>query len=147
VKSRIEIGKSQIGKWWSGEGIRLLMMGLASAFLMTSGKTLSETAEIFASVAKQLMSGEQVVVSDEKAGDQKIRVKRIGSGRLRMVQFRLNGKMVEAIEQNPEKPSRWGQLARENHQVVQFMDADTHKYVAVSVDGKVREYAHMGEDY
>lgn len=89
-----------------------------------------------------MMAGDWVAVGDEKR-----RVKRIGRGRLRMVEFRWDGKMLEAIEQNPEKPSRWGQLARERHQVVQFMDAVTHKYVAVSVDGKVKEYAHLGEDY
>jgi hypothetical protein len=114
---------------------------------MTSGKKVSETAEIFASVARQLMSGERVVVSDEKAGEQELRVKRIGRGRLRMVEFRMKGRALEAIEQNPEKPSRWGQLARDKHQVVQFMDAETHKYVAVSVDGKVKQYANKGEDY
>jgi DNA-binding transcriptional ArsR family regulator len=43
-------------------------------------------------------------------------------------------------EQNREKPSRWGKLAREKHQVVQFRDVLTHKYVAVSVDGKITEY-------
>jgi hypothetical protein len=57
-----------------------------------------------------------------------------------MVQFPLNGRVFEAIEQNPEKPSRWGKLAREKHRVVQFRDVETHKYVAVSVDGEVREY-------
>ncbi len=88
------------------------------------------------------MSGETVAV-----GEQKIWVKRIGRGRLRMVEFRVKGRVLEAIEQNPEKPSRWGQLAREKHQVVQFMDAQTHKYVGVSVDGKVKEYANKGEDY
>jgi hypothetical protein len=108
---------------------------------------LSETAEIFASVAKQLMGGEQVVVSDGRGGEQRIRVRRIGRGRLRMVEFRWGGRLLEAIEQNPEKASRWAQLAREKHDVVQFMEAETHQYVAVSVDGKVREYARMGEDY
>jgi hypothetical protein len=86
-------------------------------------------------VAAQLMNGEEVLVED-----QKIKVRRVGSGRLRMVQFRLNGRVFEAIEQNPEKPSRWGKLAREKHQVVQFRDVETHKYVAVSVDGEVRGY-------
>jgi hypothetical protein len=101
---------------------------------------MTKTEEILSSVAAQLMSGEEVAV-----GDQKARVKRVGSGRLRMVQFRLNGKTLEAIEQNPEKPSHWGQLAREKHQVVQFRDVDTHRYVAVSVDGKVKEYADKGK--
>jgi hypothetical protein len=95
------------------------------------------TAEqkVLQAVAMQLMNGEAVVLDD-----QKLRVKRVGSGRLRMVQFKLNGRMFEAIEQNRMKPSRWGQLAREKHQVVQFRDVVTHKYVAVAVDGEITEY-------
>jgi hypothetical protein len=103
---------------------------------------LAETEEILASVATQLMSGDVVTVDD-----QKMRVKRIGGGRLRMVQFRLNGRLIEAIEQNPEKSSRWAKLARERHQVVQFIDLETHNYVGVAVDGKAREYADKGKDY
>ena len=95
------------------------------------------TAEqkVLQSVAMQLMNGEEVALDE-----QKLRVKRVGSGRLRMVQFKLNGRMLEAIEQNRMKPSRWGQLARERHQVVQFRDVETHKYVAVAVDGEITEY-------
>jgi hypothetical protein len=95
------------------------------------------TAEqkVLQSVAMQLMNGEEVVLNG-----QKLLVKRVGSGRLRMVQFQLNGRMFEAIEQNRMKTSRWGQLAREKHQVVQFRDVVTHKYVAVAVDGEVKEY-------
>jgi hypothetical protein len=97
------------------------------------------TAEqkVLQSVAVQLMNGDAVVLEED---GQKLRVKRVGSGRLRMVQFQLNGRMFEAIEQNREKPSRWGKLARENHQVVQFRDVATHKYVAVAVDGEITEY-------
>jgi hypothetical protein len=97
--------------------------------------SLTELEKVLGSVAAQLMNGEEVIL-----GDQKIPVRRVGSGRLRMVQFRTNGRVLEAIEQNREKPSRWGKLAREKHQVVQFRDVETHKYVAVSVDGEVREY-------
>jgi hypothetical protein len=96
---------------------------------------LNNVDNILGSVAVQLMNGEEVLLED-----QKLRVRRVGSGRLRMVQFRLNGRTFEAIEQNREKPSRWGKLAREKHQVVQFRDVETHKYVAVSVDGEVQEY-------
>jgi len=81
------------------------------------------------------MNGEQVTLAD-----QKIRVRRVGRGRLRMVQFNMNGRVWEAIEQNREKPSRWGKLAREKHQVVQFRDVEAHKYVAVAVDGEVMQY-------
>jgi hypothetical protein len=95
-----------------------------------------EAQSVLESVAKQLMHGDEVILDD----DQKLPVKRVGSGRLRMVQFKLNGRIFEAIEQNPMRPSRWGQLAREKHQVVQFRDVATHKYVAVAVDGKITEY-------
>ena len=96
---------------------------------------LTDVEKVLSSVAAQLMNGEVVVLED-----QKIRVKRVGSGQLRMVQFKFNGRVMEAIEQNPEKPSRWGQMAREKHQVVQFRDLEAHQYVAVSVDGAVQEY-------
>jgi len=52
----------------------------------------------------------------------------------------MNGRKYQAIEQNADKPSRWGQLARDGHRVVQFRDVQTGKYVAVAVDGKVKEY-------
>jgi len=96
---------------------------------------MTEVEKTLGSVAAQLMNGDEVLL-----GDQKIRVRRVGSGRLRMVEFKFNGRVFEAIEQNREKPSRWGQLAREKHQVVQFRDLETHKYVAVAVDGVVQEY-------
>jgi hypothetical protein len=96
---------------------------------------LTELGKVLGSVAVQLMNGEQVAVDD-----QKVPVKRVGSGRLRMVHFHLNGRAFEAIEQNREKPSRWGKLAREKHQVVQFRDVEAHRYVAVAVDGEVWEY-------
>jgi hypothetical protein len=95
---------------------------------------VTEVETVLASVAAQLMNGEVVILED-----QTIQVRRVGRGRLRMVQFKMNGRVLEAIEQNKEKPSRWGKLARE-HQVVQFRDVEAHKYVAVSVDGEVREY-------
>jgi hypothetical protein len=96
---------------------------------------LTEVEKVLGSVAAQLMNGDVVLLEG-----QKIPVSRVGRGRLRMVQFRINGRAFEAIEQNREKPSRWGKLAREKHQVVQFRDVETHKYVAVSVDGEVQEY-------
>jgi len=97
---------------------------------------ITEEQKVLQSVAMQLMTGDEVVLDD----GQKLRVKRVGSGRLRMVEFRLGGRVFEAIEQNREKPSRWGKLAREKHQVVQFRDVATHRYVAVAVDGEITEY-------
>jgi hypothetical protein len=92
--------------------------------------------EMMKSVAEQMMSGTKV----EAAGRTWF-VKRTSSQRLRMLRFEMNGREYQAIEQNPEKPSRWGQLAREGHRVVQFREISSGGYVAVAVDGVVREYA------
>jgi hypothetical protein len=90
---------------------------------------------LLASIANQLMAGTEVDVQRKR-----VPVRRTSSQRLRMVSFTMGGREYAAIEQNPEKPSRWGQLARSGHQVVQFKDVQTNKFVAVAVDGEVKEY-------
>jgi len=45
-----------------------------------------------------------------------------------------------ARQQNPAKQSRWGELARSGHQVVQFRDVQANKLSAIAVDGVVKEY-------
>lgn len=87
------------------------------------------------SVAVQMMSGTQATVEGRTSP-----VERTSYQRLKTLKFEMNGREYQAIEQNPDKPSRWGQLARAGHQVVQFRDAQTGRYVAVAVDGKVKEY-------
>ncbi len=47
---------------------------------------------------------------------------------------RKSAREFEAIEKNPEKPSRWGKLAAD--EVVQFRDVLSGKYVAASLDGR-----------
>ena len=91
--------------------------------------------EILKSIAEQLMSQPTVDVEG-----QSILVKRTSSNRLRMVSFELDGRQYDAIEQNREKPSRWGDLARKGHKVVQFRDVATNKYIAVAIDGDVKVY-------
>ena len=54
--------------------------------------------------------------------------------------FNIEEHQYQAIEQNPEKPSRWGQLARSGHQVVQFKNSENNRFVAVVVDGEVTFY-------
>lgn len=81
------------------------------------------------------MSGTDVVVEGRSS-----RVARTGTRRFRTVRFLMGGQEYQAIEQNPEKPSRWGKLAREGHRVVQVRDLLSGKYVAVVVDDKVTEY-------
>ena len=90
---------------------------------------------IVSSVAEQMMNGPEVIVDGRTS-----RVTRTGSHRLRTVRFLMGGTEYQAIEQNPEKPSRWGKLAREGHRVVQVRDLSTQKYVGAVVDGKVTEY-------
>jgi hypothetical protein len=86
-------------------------------------------------VAEQVMSGKEVLVDGRSS-----LVTRTGMNRLRTVRFVMEGNEYQAIEQNPEKPSQWGKLAREGRRVVQFRDLATGKYAAVVVDGKVVEY-------
>ena len=76
-------------------------------------KAIMLDTEILSSVAKQMMTSKAV---------------------------EIDGHKYQAIEQNPEKPSRWAELARRGHQVVQFKDSETNRFVAVSVDGKVTVY-------
>ena len=103
---------------------------------MTKDSTIvSELHKQLSSIAAQLMNGKEVLFED-----QRLKVERVGSGRLRTVRVTINGRALQAIEQNREKPSHWGKLARKGHQVVQFQDVVTKKYVAVVVDGEVREY-------
>ena len=84
------------------------------------------------SVAQELLDG--------SAPDHTLQVRRTARSRLRTARFTMNGREYEAVEQNATKPSRWGQLAREGHKVVQFRDVETGKYVGVAVDGNVRLY-------
>ena len=92
-------------------------------------------AELLKSIAAQLMTSTFVNIAKKS-----VPVRRTSSGRLKTVAFRVGGHRYQAIEQNPEKPSRWGQLARSGHQVVQFKDAVRNKFVAVVVDDEVTFY-------
>jgi hypothetical protein len=90
---------------------------------------------LLSSVARQLMSANEVEIEGKR-----LPVRRTRGRRLRMVAFTMAGRQYLAIEQNPDKPSQWGQLARSGHQVVQFKDVESNKFVAVAVDGEVTEY-------
>jgi hypothetical protein len=94
--------------------------------------------EVLSSVAKQMKAGKRVEIDGRS-----VQVKRTSSQRLKTVSFTLDGRDYQGIEQNPEKPSRWGQLARKGHHVVQFRDVASGKYVAVAVDGEIKEYGEM----
>ena len=89
-------------------------------------------AQILKSIASQLMTSASVGVEGKSAA-----VCRTSRQLLRTAAFAVAGHEYQAIEQNAEKPGRWGQLARSGHQVVQFKDAETNEFVAVAGDGEV----------
>ena len=64
---------------------------------------------------------------------------------LKTVTFNMGSREYQAIQQNPDKPSRWGKLARAGHQVLQFKDGKTNRFVAVAVDGEVKVYGGHDE--
>jgi len=90
---------------------------------------------LLSSIAKQLLSGDEVEVKGKR-----LPVRRTSKQGLRTVTFTMGERRYAAIEQNPGKPSRWGQLARSGHQVVQFKDVQANRFVAVGVDGEAKEY-------
>ena len=65
-------------------------------------------------------------------------VRRTSKKRLLQVDFALDGEAVRGLEQNPETSSRWAQLARQGHRIMQFLSAG--RYIANVVDGKVTFY-------
>jgi hypothetical protein len=69
-------------------------------------------------------------------------VRETAKKRLREVDFEFEGQTLRGLEQNPKTESRWAQLARKGHKVMQFLDAG--RYVGVVVDGKVTMYGKKG---
>lgn len=91
---------------------------------------------LLSSVANQLMSAADEV---EILG-KRLPIRRTNKQGFKTITFTMGDRQYAAIEQNPEKPSRWGQLARSGHQVVHFKDVQSNRFVAVGVDGVVKEY-------
>jgi len=91
---------------------------------------------LLSSIAKQLMSADEVEVEGNR-----LRVFYSPQQRLRCVTFTMGDCEYVAIQQNPDKLSKWGQLARSGHQVVQFKDVQANRFVAVAVDGEAKEYS------
>jgi hypothetical protein len=112
------------------DGCRCIQTGFSGV----SGNIMLDH-ELMKSVAQQMMSGASVAVEGQATA-----VKHTSYQRLKTVTFQMNGREYQAIEQNAAKPSRWGELARQGHQVVQFREAQSGRYVAVAVDGEVKEY-------
>ncbi len=69
---------------------------------------------------------------------QKFSVRPTPSKHLLQVDFEFSGQAIRGLEQNPKTASRWAQLARAGHKVMQFLSEG--RYHANVVDGKVTLY-------
>src|SRR5260370_13416200 len=65
-------------------------------------------------------------------------VRRTAKNRLRQVDFSFDGKEIRGLEQNPKTSSRWAELARTGHRVMQFLSEG--RYIANVADDKVTLY-------
>ena len=68
----------------------------------------------------------------------KFPVRRTAKNRLRQVDFSFDGKEIRGLEQNPRTTSRWAELARTGHKVMQFLSEG--RYIANVVDDKITLY-------
>jgi hypothetical protein len=66
------------------------------------GDGVTESEKILGMVAGQLMNGEEVAVEG-----QRIAVKRVGRGRLRMVEFRMGGRGLCLVWERATRPFRF----------------------------------------
>lgn len=87
--------------------------------------------------------------ADVELGGEKFSVRETPRKHLREVDFVFEGQpsrkgirdtkvVLRGLEQNPKTESRWAQLARAGHKVMQFLSAG--RYIGVVVDGKVTLY-------
>ncbi len=74
---------------------------------------------------------------------QRFAVRETPRKRLREVDFVFEGQKLRGLEQNPKTESRWAQLARAGHKVMQFLFAG--RYIGNVVDGKVTIYGGKKE--
>ncbi|HEX9345596.1 MAG TPA: hypothetical protein VF900_06700 [Candidatus Acidoferrum sp.] len=74
---------------------------------------------------------------------QRFAVRETPRKRLREVDFVFEGQKLRGLEQNPKTESRWAQLARAGHKVMQFLSAG--RYIGNVVDGKVTIYGGKKE--
>jgi len=80
--------------------------------------------------------------SEVRLDEQTFPVRTTPKKRLREVDFVFDGQALRGLEQNPDTGSRWAQLARAGHPVMQFLSAG--RYIANVVDGKVTLYDRKG---
>jgi hypothetical protein len=87
-----------------------------------------ETSLLGSVARQQIMSADEVEIEGRR-----LPVRRTSKQGLRTVTFTTGGPNYAASSRNPDKPSRWGELAPSGHQVVHFKDVESNRFVAVAV--------------
>ncbi len=75
---------------------------------------------------------------------QKFKVRETPKKRLKEIDFAFEGQTLRGLEQNANTESQWAQLARQGHQVMQFLISG--RYIGNVVDGKVTLYGKQKGD-
>jgi hypothetical protein len=70
--------------------------------------------------------------------DERCPVRQTSKSKVKQIDFRFEDRQLRGLAQNPETKSRWAKLAREDKQVMQFLESG--RYIAVVVDGKIHIY-------
>jgi hypothetical protein len=99
------------------------MSGKLSSRAITMN-TVLDTVSSLSSIASKVMSNPSS------------RTSKLGLGKETV---NINGQRLIAIQQNPNKNSAWGALARQGKSVIQYKDTN-NKYIGVSVDGVFTKY-------
>ena len=94
-------------------------------------------AEILSSIAQQMMSATSVALEGQRLPVDGQAPTAFGRSR-----SKSTAGSTRRSSRIPKSQAA-GTLASKGHQVVQFKDVETNKFVAVSVDGKVRVYGQM----
>jgi len=69
---------------------------------------------------------------------QRCRVTQTRAQGLRVVLFQFDDRVIEGIEQNPRKESRWAKLAQEGKRIMQFRIQ--HRYIGNVCEGRLLRY-------
>ncbi len=95
-----------------------------------------DIAPLLVDITRQVFEGQKTIVTPSGP----LRVLRTSRQGLRRVEFTVEGQRLIEIEQNPATSSQWAELARAGHQVMQFKDVETNRYLANVVDGRATFY-------
>jgi len=97
-------------------------------------------ADTLISIWQQVMEEEAAEVKLESGS---YRVKKTRSTHVKTLNFEYGEYLFTALEQNPEKKSRWAKMAKRGHKIMQFNYLG-HFFGNV-VDGKLTKFSAWGD--